>query len=124
MRAILNPGDEVIVPSRVMFPTSRAWLLRGGRRWWCRRRPQTGFRVSPEQIRAAITPKTKAILVSYPSNPTGATADRKRWRQIVELACEFDLYIVSDEIYDRLTYDGKHTCLPTLPGRLRAHDTA
>ena len=80
--------------------------------------------MKPEQIRAAITPKTKAILVSYPSNPTGATADRKMLEEIVELAREFDLYIISDEIYDRLTYDGS-AYLPADPARrLRAHDSA
>lgn len=116
MRALLNPGDEVICPEPCYVSYKPCILLAGGVPITIPTTQQTAFRVEPERIRAAITPKTKAILVSYPSNPTGAVATRELLEQIVAIARQHDLYIVSDEIYDRLTYEGRHTCLPTLPG--------
>jgi aminotransferase len=74
------------------------------------------FEIRAADVEAAITPKTKALLMSYPSNPTGATMDREEVRKIVDVAIKHDLYIISDEIYDKLTYDGEHTCVPTIPG--------
>jgi aminotransferase len=116
MRALLNPGDEVICPEPCYVSYKPCILFAGGVPVAVPTTMQTGFRVEPDRIRAAITPKTKAILVSYPSNPTGAVATRELLEQIVGIACEHDLYLISDEIYDRLTYEGSHTCLPTLPG--------
>lgn len=116
MRALLNPGDEVVCPEPCYVSYKPCILLAGGVPITIPTTQQTAFRVEPERIRAAITPKTKAILVSYPSNPTGAVATRELLEQIVAIARQHDLYIVSDEIYDRLTYEGRHTCLPTLPG--------
>lgn len=116
MRAILNPGDEVIVPEPCYVSYKPCIELTGGVAVPLETTAQSGFIVTPEQVQSAITEKTKAILISYPSNPTGATADRKLLSELVDIAKAHDLYIISDEIYDRLTYDGEHTCLPTLPG--------
>ena len=116
MRALLNRGDEVICPEPCYVSYKPCILFAGGVPVTIPTTMQTGFRVDPERIRAAITPATKAILVSYPSNPTGAVATRELLEQIVAIAREHDLYLISDEIYDRLTYEGRHTCLPTLPG--------
>ena len=116
MRALLNPGDEVICPEPCYVSYKPCILFAGGAPVVIPTTEQTAFRVEPERIRAAITPKTKAILISYPSNPTGAVAPRELLEEIVAIAREHDLYIITDEIYDRLTYDGRHTCLPTLPG--------
>jgi len=77
---------------------------------------ETGFRVAAAQVEAAVTSKTKAILISYPSNPTGATIGREALQAIVDVARKHDLFVISDEIYDRLTYEGQHTCTPTLNG--------
>jgi aminotransferase len=79
-------------------------------------RGEDGFRVSAAEVEAAITPRTKAILLCYPSNPTGATQSREDLQQIVDLAVKHDLYLISDEIYDRLTYVGEHTCVASLDG--------
>lgn len=116
MRAILNPGDEVIVPEPSYVSYKPCVSLAGGVSVPVPSYSETGFAVTPERIAAAITSKTKAIILSYPTNPTGATASRETLQAIVKLAREHDLYLVSDEIYDRLTYDGKHVCVPTLDG--------
>ena len=116
MRAILNPGDEVIIPEPCYVSYSPCVLFAGGVPVPVCTYVEDKFSVTPAQIEAAITEKTKAILISYPSNPTGATATRENLEGIVKLACEHDLYIITDEIYDRLTYEGQHTCLPTIPG--------
>ncbi len=116
MRALLNPGEEVICPEPCYVSYKPCILFAGGIPVTIPTTAKTHFRVEPDRIRAAITPKTKAILVSYPSNPTGAIATRELLEEIVAIACEHDLYIITDEIYDRLTYDGRHICLPTLAG--------
>jgi aminotransferase len=77
---------------------------------------EDGFAVSPEQLEKAYTPRTKAILFGFPSNPTGATMSREQLQAVVDFAKRKNLYIVSDEIYDRLTYDKAHVCLSSLPG--------
>lgn len=116
MRAILNPGDEVICPEPCYVSYVPCIQFAGGKAVTIPTTQETGFRVEPSRIRDAITDKTKAILISYPSNPTGATANRELLEEIVQIAQKNDLYIITDEIYDRLTYDTEHTCLPTLPG--------
>jgi aminotransferase len=116
MRAILNPGDEVIVPEPCFVSYRPCVMFAGGTAVAIPSYAEDGFAVKPSEIRAAVTEKTKAILVGYPSNPTGAVPTRETLQEIVRIACEHDLYIISDEIYDRLTYDGKHTCVPTLAG--------
>jgi aminotransferase len=116
MRALLNPGEEVICPEPCYVSYKPCILFAGGTPVVIPTTAQTEFRVEPERIRAAITSETKAILVSYPSNPTGAVATREILEGVVAIAREHDLYIITDEIYDRLTYDGPHICIPALPG--------
>lgn len=116
MRALLNPGDEVICPEPCYVSYKPCILFAGGVPVVIPTTAQAEFRVDPDRIRAAITPKTKALLISYPSNPTGAVATREMLQEIVAIAVEHDLYIITDEIYDRLTYDTTHVCLPTLQG--------
>jgi aminotransferase len=70
--------------------------------------------VDPDEVRAAITPRTKIIFVGYPSNPTGAVAERDTLMEIAHIAEQNDLLIVSDEIYDRLVYGFEHVCVPAL----------
>ncbi len=116
MRAILNPGDEVIVPEPSFVAYKPCVSFAGGVPVVIPSYMDTGFIVTPEQVEAAVTNKTKAVLISYPCNPTGAVASRGMLQRIVDIACKYDLYIISDEIYDRLTYEDKHTCIPTLAG--------
>jgi aminotransferase len=115
-RALLDPGDEVLVPEPCYVSYMPCIAFTGGCPVDVPCRAADGFRVRAEEIARRITPKTKAILLSYPSNPTGATMDRAGLEAIVRLAVEHDLYLVSDEIYDRLSYDEPHTCVASLPG--------
>ena len=74
--------------------------------------PENNFQLDPEEIHNAITSRTKAIFIGYPSNPTGAVAEREVLLEIAKMAEQNDLLVVSDEIYDRLVYDFKHVCFP------------
>jgi aminotransferase len=116
MRAMLNPGDEVLVPEPSYVSYKPCVQLAGGVAIGIATHADAGFVPSIEQLKKALTPKTKAILFGYPSNPTGGTLTRQQGQAIVDFAIEHDLYIVSDEIYDRLTYEGKHVCIASLPG--------
>lgn len=116
IRAVLNPGDEVLVPEPSYVSYKPCIAFAGGVPVPIPTTEETGFAVTASQVEAAITPKTKAILISYPTNPTGATATREALQAVVDVARKHDLYIISDEIYDRLTYDAAHVCLPTLGG--------
>ncbi len=116
MRAILNPGDEVIVPEPCFVAYRACVELAGGKPVVVATTPETGFIVEPDQIERAITDKTKAILIGHPSNPTGAIMPCDRLNDLMKMAEKHDLYVVSDEVYDQLIYDGAHTCTATLPG--------
>lgn len=116
MRALLNPGDEVLFfePSYVSYPP--CVMFAGGKPVPVPTDYRQGFQPDVDRLREAITPHTKAILLCYPNNPTGTVAPREVLEAIVQLAVEHDLYLVSDEIYDRLVYDVTHTCVASLPG--------
>lgn len=116
LRAIVDPGDEVIIPDPTYVSYVPCTILAGG---VSVRIPTTAARQfvpDPEQIAAAITPRTKAILLGYPNNPTGAVAPRETLEAIARIAVERDLVVISDEIYDRLVYGIEHTCVASLPG--------
>ncbi|GAA1304935.1 aminotransferase class I/II-fold pyridoxal phosphate-dependent enzyme [Pseudonocardia xinjiangensis] len=116
LRVLLNPGDEVIVPEPCYVAYEPCVAFAGGVPVRVPTRWEDGFAVDAEVVAAAITPRTKAILIGSPANPTGAVQPRAALEALVRLAEQHDLYLVSDEIYDRLTYSGGHTCLGTLPG--------
>ena len=116
LRAILNPGDEVIIPEPGFVSYCPCTIFAGGKPVEIPTTSQTGWRPTINQIKNAITERTKAIILSYPSNPTGATISRDELQKIVDLAVANDLYIISDEIYGKLIYEGKHTCVPALKG--------
>lgn len=112
--ALLDPGDEVIIPTPCFVSYQAEVFLAGGIPVEIPCRMENNFQVDPEQIRAAITPRTKVIFIGYPSNPTGAVAERDVMLEIAKIAIEHDLIVVSDEIYDRLVYGFKHVCFPAL----------
>ena len=116
LRALVDPGDEVIIPEPSYVSYIPCTVLAGGVPVMVPTREAQGYQPDPAAIAAAITPRTKAILLGYPNNPTGAVASRATLGRIVDLAVEHDLYLISDEIYDRLVYDGEHVCLASLPG--------
>jgi len=117
--AILDPGDEVIIPTPCFVSYQAEVILAGGVPVEIPSRFEDRFQLDPERIRAAITPKTKAIFVGYPCNPTGAVAERETLQQVAEMAIEHNLLIVSDEIYDRLVYNFQHVCIPSLGDEIK-----
>ena len=116
MRTILSPGDEVLVPEPCYVSYQACVTLAGGTpvSVCCTREHE--FRVTVDQLAAALTPRTKALLIGYPNNPTGAVMSREDLAGIAQFAEKHDLIVISDEIYANLTYDGEHTCFASLPG--------
>jgi aminotransferase len=117
--AILDPGDEVIIPTPCFVSYQAEVIMAGGVAVEVTARVENNFMVDPADIRKALTPRTKAIFIGYPSNPTGAVATREVMLEIARIAEEHDLLVVSDEIYDRLVYDFEHVCFPALNESLK-----
>jgi len=114
-RALINPGDEVLIPDPSYVSYSACVILAGGKPVMIPTSEETRFEISAEAAEALITPKTKAILIGYPANPTGAVMPREKLIQIAELAKRYNLVMISDEIYSQLIYDREHTCVAALP---------
>lgn len=114
--ATLNPDDEVIIPEPCFVAYPAAVTFADATPVMIPTTVDQSFQVDPERIAAAITPRTRAILIGYPNNPTGAVMPHDKLQAIAELAERHDLLVFSDEIYDRLVYGVNHTCFATLPG--------
>jgi aminotransferase len=117
--AILEQGDEVIIPTPCFVSYQAEVILAGGVPVEIPARPENQFMIDPDDIRKAITARTKVIFIGYPSNPTGAVATREVLIEIGKIAEEHNLLVVSDEIYDRLVYNFKHVCFPALSDNLK-----
>ncbi len=116
MLATINPGDEVIIPEPSFVAYPACVVFAGGTPVFVPTSVEQSFQVSAAAIEAAITPRTRAILIGYPNNPTGAVLPRDQMLAIAALAEKHDLLVFSDEIYDRLVYGVEHTCFASLPG--------
>lgn len=116
MTALLNPGEEVIIPTPCFVSYQAEVTLAGGVPVEIATYMEDGFQLRPEDLEAAITPLTKAILIAYPNNPTGAVATRETLLEVARIAEKHDLVVVSDELYDQLIYGVSHVCFPGLPG--------
>ncbi|HEX3031098.1 MAG TPA: aminotransferase class I/II-fold pyridoxal phosphate-dependent enzyme [Bacillota bacterium] len=116
MRAILEPGDEVIIPEPCYVSYQACVTLAKGVPVPVYTKLENEFRLTPQELEAAITPRTKALILSYPCNPTGAIMTKADLEAIAEIVAKHDLLVISDEIYDKLTYEGTHTCFASLPG--------
>ncbi len=116
MRALLNPGDEVIMPDPCYVAYEAAVVLSGGKAVWVAPRRGKDFEVEAADIEGLVTAKTRAILLGYPANPTGAVMGREKLARIAEVAHRRGLIVISDEIYARLVYGVAHTCFAGLPG--------
>ncbi len=115
LRALLNEGDEVLIPSPDYPLWSAATALNRGKVVYYDCRPEDGFQPDPEQIESLIGPRTRAIVLINPNNPTGAVYRRDRLEAIAELAGRHRLVVFSDEIYDQMLYDGaEHVPMATL----------
>jgi aminotransferase len=116
LRAILNPGDEVIVVEPCYVSYAPTVVMAGGTPIIFPTWQKDGFRIDFEALRPLITARTKALMVNFPSNPTGNTLTRADLEKLAAFAMEHDLLVISDEVYAELTYEGRHVSLASLPG--------
>ncbi len=116
MRAILNTDDEVVMPDPHYVAYDACVIMAGGKPVKVPTYEANNFELNAEDIEDKINGKTKAILIGYPSNPTGAVMSKDKLLQIAELAVKKGLMVISDEIYDRLVYGVEHTCFASFPG--------
>jgi aminotransferase len=115
IRALVNPGDEVIVPEPCFVSYSPIVELTGGVPVAAVTREEDSFKLTPEILKAAISPRTKAIILSYPNNPTGAVMRRGELESIARILRDTDIVVISDEIYSELTYGEPHVSIAELP---------
>ncbi|MEM0963177.1 MAG: aminotransferase class I/II-fold pyridoxal phosphate-dependent enzyme [Bacteroidota bacterium] len=120
MLAVVDPGDEVLIPEPCFVSYGPTAQFCGGNVVWVPTRAENDFQVTADDIRQRITDKTKLLFLGYPNNPTGAVLRRDTLEAIAEVVVEHDLFVLSDEIYDRLVYgdahERGHVSVPTLPG--------
>ncbi len=117
LRALINPGDEVIIPEPCYVSYVPCVSLAGGVPVTINLKNENNFKLQEDELRAAITDKTKILVLSYPNNPTGAIMTKEDLIPIAKVCVEKDLYVISDEIYSELTYGGKpHASIGALPG--------
>ncbi len=116
MNALLNHGEEVIIPTPCFVSYQAEVILAGGVPVELPTYVEDEFQIRPDALEAAITPRTKAILIGYPNNPTGAVAKREVMLEVARIAEKHDLVVISDELYDQLVYGVEHVCFPSLPG--------
>lgn len=116
MRSMLDPGDEVLIPqpSFVCYPPCA--LLAGGKPVIIELTAENDFRLTVKQVRDAITPKTKILVLPFPNNPTGSIMEKEDLEAIAQVVIENDLFVISDEIYSELTYGLPHVSIASLPG--------
>lgn len=117
MQVLLNPGDEVLVPDPRYTSYDQAIESAGGRMVMIPTTHEDAFNLQPEAVEAAITPRTKALLIVTPSNPTGGIVTEERLRAIADIAIKHNLIIIADEIYEKFVYDGwQHFSIGSVPG--------
>ena len=116
MLATIDPGDQVIVAEPCFVAYKPSVVFAGGTPVVLATCVEDDFQVTGDALERAITPRTKAILIGYPNNPTGAVMSREHLLEVARIAEKHDLVVFSDEIYDRLVYGVEHTCLATLSG--------
>lgn len=115
-RAMLDPGDEVLIPQPSYVSYLPCAVLADGVPVTIPLQHENSFKLTREELEAAITPRTKILVLPFPNNPTGAVMTREDLEPIAQAVMEHDLYVVSDEIYSELTYSGQHCSIASLPG--------
>ncbi len=116
LRALLNDGDEVIIPQPSYVSYAPCSYLAGGENVIINLKAQNEFRLTPEELENAITEKTKILILPYPNNPTGAIMEKSDLEKIAKIIIEHDIFVISDEIYSELTYKGQHVSIISLEG--------
>lgn len=118
--AILNPGDEVLLPSPYWVSYPEQVKLLDGVPVAVPTEEAAGFEVDPDHLRAAVTPRTKALVLNSPNNPTGAAFSARTLEAVARVAVERQLWVISDECYEALTYEGRHTSIASLGAEIKA----
>jgi aspartate aminotransferase len=118
--ALINPGDEVLVPSPYWVSYPEQVQLMGGVAVPVATTEATGFDLDPDRLRAAVTPRTKLIVVNSPNNPTGAVFSSAALQAVARLAVERSLWVVSDECYEALTFEGRHVSIASFGPEIKA----
>lgn len=116
LRAMINPGEEVLIPQPCYVSYEPCTILAGGVPVTIDLKAENQFRLTAKELRDAITDKTKVLILAFPNNPTGAIMEKKDLEEIAEVIIEKDIFVISDEIYSELTYNGEHVSIITLPG--------
>ena len=116
LRAMLNPGEEVIIPQPCYVSYEPCTVLAGGVPVIIDLKAENEFRLTAEELEAAITEKTKCLILAFPNNPTGAIMTKEDLEKIAKVIIEKDIIVISDEIYAELTYDREHVSIASLPG--------
>ncbi len=116
LRALLNPGDEVIIPQPCYVSYEPCTVLADGVPVIIPLRAENEFRLTAQELREAITDKTKLLILPFPNNPTGAIMEKEDLEAIAEVIREADIFVLTDEIYGELTYKGEHASIISLPG--------
>ncbi len=115
-RAMVNPGDEVLIPQPSFVSYEPCAVMAGAKPVIISLKAENEFRLTARELEEAITEKTKLLVLPFPNNPTGAIMERKDLEEIAEVILKHDIYVMSDEIYAELTYNGKHVSIAQLPG--------
>jgi len=118
--ALVNPGDEVLIPSPYWVSYPEQVKFAGGIPVFVECSEADEFKLTPEVLKAKITPKTKVLILNSPSNPTGAVVSRKAMEGIAELVLKHKIWVISDEIYAKLIYGEEHVCFPSINKELMA----
>jgi aminotransferase len=116
LRAVINPGDEIILPNPHYVAYPACAILAGGKPVYIRLTEDNGFKINPDELADKINSNTKAILFGYPANPTGAVMPREELADIANIVKQKDIIAISDEIYERLVYDTEPICFGSFPG--------
>ncbi len=116
LRMLLEPGDEVIIPTPSFVCYGPLTVMAGGKPVYVETRQEDDFKLTPELLAGALTPKTKALILPYPCNPTGGIMERADLEAVAEILKDREIAVISDEIYAELSYGGKHCSPASIPG--------
>ncbi|MBE3579655.1 MAG: pyridoxal phosphate-dependent aminotransferase [Caldanaerobacter subterraneus] len=119
LSAILNPGDEVIIPVPYWLSYPEMVRLAYGKPVFVQTKEENNFKITAEELTAAINPKTKALILNSPNNPTGAVYTRKELQDIAEVVEETGIFVISDEVYEKLIYEGEHVSIASLGEKIK-----
>lgn len=116
LRSIVEPGDEVLIPEPSFVAYKPCTVMAGGKAVSVPLRGENGFKLTVEDLEPVVNERSKVLIFPYPGNPTGATMHEEDMRALCEWICKKDLFVISDEIYSELTYDGQHVSIASMPG--------